>query len=134
MMEVRGGCRGAGCWIIGGLWTVWRGGPRIERGVLRTERGGLMIPGRGRSDGDSRAGLDKVEFGGKKVVDCGGLRIEVGGREGVRIDVGLGEGLVMEPWREGVSIPRSGCVIWLGGDMTEVVALVFVTLFSVSDV
>lgn len=56
-----------------------------------------MIPGRGRSDGNSRAGLGKVEFGGKKVVDCGGLRMEVGGREGVKIDVGFGEGLVMEP-------------------------------------
>jgi len=56
-----------------------------------------MIPGRSRSDDTSRAGLDKVEIGGKKVVDCGGLRTEVGGREGVRIDVGFGEGLVMEP-------------------------------------
>jgi len=130
------------------LWTVWRGGLRIERGVLRTERGvlrtergvlrtergGLIIPGRGRSDGTSRAGLVKVEFGGKKVVDCGGLRMEVGGREGVRIDVGFGEGLVMELWREGVSIPRNGLVIGLGGDMTEVVALVFVMLASVSEV
>jgi len=37
-----------------------------------------------------------VEFGGKKVVDCGGLRMEVEGREGVRIDAGFGEGLGME--------------------------------------
>ena len=57
-----------------------------------------MIPERSRWDGTSRAGLDKVEFGGKKVVDCGGLRmdVEVGGREGVRLDVGFGEELVME--------------------------------------
>ena len=68
----------------------------MERGVLRVERGGLTIPERGRCDGTSRVGLDKVEFGGKKVVDCGGLRMEVGGREGVRIDVGFGDGLMME--------------------------------------
>ena len=60
------------------------------------ERGGLTIPERGRCDGTSRVGLEKVEFGGKKVVDCGGLRMEVGGREGVRIDVGFGDGLMME--------------------------------------
>jgi hypothetical protein len=66
--------------------------------VLRTERGGLITPERGGCDGTSRVGLDKVEFGGKKVVDCGGLRmdVEVGGREGVRMDVGFGEELVME--------------------------------------
>jgi len=69
MIEVGGGCRGAGCWIIGGLWTVWRGGLRIERGVLRIERGGLTTSERGRCGGTSRVGLDKVEFGGKKVVD-----------------------------------------------------------------
>jgi len=136
MKEVEGGCRGAGCWIIGGLWTVWRGGLRIERGVLRIERGGLTIPGRGRWDGASRVGLDKLEFDGKNVVDCGGLRmeVEVGGREGVRIEVGFGEGLMMELRREGVSIPRNGGIIGLGGDMTGVVALVFVALVSVSEV
>ena len=64
--------------------------------MLRTERGGLTIPGRGRPDATSRIGLGKVEFGGKKVVDCGGLKMEVEGREGARIDVGFGEGLVME--------------------------------------
>ena len=30
------------------------------------------------------------------MVDCGGLRMEDGGREGVRIEVGFGEGLMME--------------------------------------
>lgn len=62
------------------------------------ERGGLIIPERDGWDDASRVGLDKVELGGKKVVDCGGLRmdVEVGGREGVRIDVGFGEELVME--------------------------------------
>lgn len=68
----------------------------MERGVLRMERGGLTTPERGRCDGTSCVGLDKAEFGGKKVVDCGGLRIEVGGREGAIIDVGFGEGLMME--------------------------------------
>ena len=67
---------------------------RIERGGVTT--GGVITLERGRCDGTSRVGLDKVEFGGKKVVDCGGLRMEVGGREGVRIDIGFGEGLMME--------------------------------------
>jgi len=40
-------------------------------------------------------GLGKVEFGGK-VVDCGGLMMEVEGCEGVRIDAGFGEGLGIE--------------------------------------
>ena len=111
---------------------IERGVLVIERGVLVIERGGLTTPERGRCDGTSRVGLGKVEFGGKKVVDWGGLRMEVEGRKGVRI--GFGEGLVMELWREGVSIPRNGGIIGLGGDMTEVVALVFVALVSVSDV
>jgi hypothetical protein len=93
MIEVGGGCLGEGCWIIGGLWAVWRGGLRIERGVLRIERGGLTTPERGSCDGTSCVGLDKVEFGGKKLVDCG-LRTEVEGREGLRI--GFGEGLMIE--------------------------------------
>ena len=64
--------------------------------MLRIERGGLTTPERGRRDGASRVGLDKVEFDGKNVVDCGGLRMVVGGREEVGIDGGFGEGLTIE--------------------------------------
>ena len=104
------------------------------------EREGLITPERGICDGVSRDGLDKEEFGGKKVVDWGGLRMEVGGREGARIDCGFGEELVIELWREGVSMPRSGGITGLGGDMTGgdmtgVVMFVFVAVpVSVSDV
>lgn len=104
----------------------------MERGVLRIERVGLVTPERSGCNGASRVGLEKVEFGGKKLVDCGGLRTELGGREGLRI--GFGEGLMIELWREGVSIPRSGGITGFGVDMTEVEALVFVAFVSVSDV
>lgn len=133
MIEVGGGCLGAGCWITGGLLAFWRGGLRIERGVLRIERGGLTIPERCSCGGASRVGLDKEELGGKKEVDWGGLRMEVEGREELSMEGGLGEGLIMELWREGVRIPRKGGIIGLGVDMAEA-GLVFVAVVSVSDV
>lgn len=59
--------------------------------------------------------------------------MEVGGREELRMEGGLGEGLIMELCREGVSIPRKGGIIGFGVDMAEV-RLVFVAVVSVSDV
>ena len=74
-MEVRGGCCGTGRWIIGRLWMGWREG-------LRTDCGGLTASERGGCGGTSRVGLGRVEGGGK-VVNCGGSRMGVGGRNGV---------------------------------------------------
>ena len=50
---------------------------------LRIECVGLAAFERGRCGGTSRVGLGRVEFGGSSVVNSGGPRMEVGGRNGV---------------------------------------------------
>ena len=50
---------------------------------LRIECGGLTASERGGCGGTSRVGLVRVEGGGREAVNCGGPRMEVGGRNGV---------------------------------------------------